>query len=93
MFGPMTWLFLALAASGPATYGVMAIKQHRIEIAAYDAGKAAGAASVAAKVTEHATDTVNKVAEGEASVEPLSPVKAAIVAACNRSASCRDRTK
>lgn len=93
MSGPLLWLVLALAASGPATYGVMVIKQHRIEIAAYDAGKAAGAASVAAKVTERASNTVAHIAEGEASVEPLSPTKAAIIAACNRSASCRDRTK
>lgn len=93
MMGPQIWLILALAASGPATYGVMKIQQHRVEIAAYGAGKAVGAQMVAAKVTEKATDTVAKVAEGEASIEPLSPEKAAIIAVCNRSASCRDRSK
>lgn len=93
MSGPLIWLMLALAASGPATYGVMVIKQHRIEVAAYEAGKAVGAQSVAATVTASATGTANRVAEGEASVEPISPTRAAIIAACNRSASCRDRTK
>lgn len=91
--GPQIWLILALAASGPATYGVMVLKQHRIEVAAYASGKAAGAQMVAAATTASAQETVATVEQGERMAEVVPADKQKIIDLCKRSASCRDRSK
>ena len=91
--GPQLYLILALIAAAPATYGYMWIKQQIVVAKAFEQGKEAGAGSVAAKTTEKSASTVAAVAEGENEAPVISPEKAKLIQLCNRSASCRDRTK
>ena len=91
--GPQVWLIAALFAAIPATYGVMKVKMHAVEIAAYNSGKKVGEETVAAATTKAAREIVTAQAEGEASAAPVPADKAAIVALCQRSASCRERKK
>ena len=93
MFGPQIYLILALVAALPAQYGYMKLKQYRIETAAYAAGKRVGAETVAAATTARATEIAAAVTEAEASVAPVDPAKAAIVALCQKQASCRERKR
>lgn len=91
--GPQVWLIAALFAAIPATYGVMKVKMHAVEIAAYAAGKKVGEETVAAAVTASAREVVAATLAGEASAAPVPQQREAIVALCQRSASCRERKK
>jgi hypothetical protein len=93
MFGPQIYLILALAAALPATIGVMTVKRQLAVAHAYEAGKKVGEEIVAATITAKAREIVTAQAEGEASAAPVPADKAAIVALCQRSASCRERKR
>ena len=93
MFGPQLYLILALAAALPATIGVMTVKRQLAVAHAYEAGKRVGEEIVAATITAKAREIVTAQAEGEASAPAVPADKAAIVALCQRSASCRERKR
>ena len=93
MFGPQIYLILALVAALPATYGVMWVKRELAVKAAYTQGQSAGAGQTAAATTKAAGKTVAAVAEGEAATPSVPADKAAIIALCQRSASCRERKR
>ena len=92
-FSPQLYLILALLAAIPATYGVMAVKRQIAVSHAYEAGKRVGEEIVAAATTAKAREIVTAQAEGEASAAPVPADKAAIIALCQRSASCRERKR
>lgn len=91
--GPQVYLMLALALSGPATYGVMWIKREVAVHHAYAEGLKVGKSQVAAATTAQAAVIVAEVQKGEAEAPVISPEKAKIIELCNRSASCRDRAR
>ena len=91
MFPPSVYLMLALALSGPVTYGVMWIKQQRAVAAAYAAGKVAGSASISAAGVKGAEETAKARREAEAETPPVPADKAALIKLCKRSTSCRER--
>lgn len=91
--GPQLYLMLALALSGPVTYGVMWVKRERAVAVAYDKGHKAGAGSVAATVTEKASNTVAAVDAGEREAPAVSADRQKLIELCKKSASCRDRHK
>lgn len=93
MFGPQIYLILALLAAVPSTYGVMKMKQMRVEVAAFEAGKKVGAETVAATVSKQANDIIAAVSDGEATAPVVSAEKEAIAALCQKSASCRERKR
>jgi len=92
-FSPQLYLILALLAAIPATYGVMTVKRQIAVSHAYEAGKRVGEEIVAAATTAKAREIVTAQAEGEASAAPVPADKAAIIALCQRSASCRERKR
>lgn len=89
--GPQLYLMLALAATGPATYGVMWIKREIAVKHAYDSGKRVGAQEAAAAINEASRQRVASVEEGERTAEVVPADRAKIIEICKRSASCRDR--
>ena len=91
--GPQLYLILALAAALPATYGVMTVKRQIAVSHAYEVGKRVGEETVAAATTKAAREIVTAQAEGEAAAAPVPADKAAIIALCQKSASCRERKK
>lgn len=89
--GPQLYLMLALALSGPATYGVMWVKRERAVVAAYNKGVTAGKEQAAAAVTQSSRETVSQVDAGERSAQPAPADLKKRQELCNRMASCRDR--
>lgn len=90
---PQIYIIIALACAIPVTYGAMWTRMQIATHTAYEKGKTVGAEQVAAKTTEQASNTVNAVNAGEAEAPAIPPERAAIIALCNKSASCRDRVK
>lgn len=90
---PQIYLMIALALTGPATYGVMWLKREVAVHHAYAEGLKAGKAQVAAATTAKSAEVVEDVQKGEAEAPVISPEKAKIIELCNRSASCRDRAR
>ena len=88
---PTLLLLLALGLSGPVTYGVMWVQRERAAHAAYESGKEAGIAEGRASGVAAASATVEARREAEAEVPPVPADKAALIALCKRSASCRER--
>ena len=93
MFGPQIYLILALVAALPATYGIMTVKRQIAVSHAYAEGRKVGEETVAAAATARSREIVAAVAEGEASTPAVPADKAAIMALCQRSASCRERKR
>ena len=93
MFGPQLYLILALAAALPATIGVMTVKRQLAVAHAYEAGKRVGEEIVAATITAKAREIVTAQAEGEAAAPAVPADKAALIALCAKSTSCRDRKR
>lgn len=88
--GPMIYLVIALGAALPATYGVLKVKHSWEMKAAYDKGVEVGKGFASTATVESATKTA--AAERAATDEtPLPADKAAIIALCKRSASCKER--
>lgn len=87
--GPQLYLMLALALSGPATYGVMWIKREIAVKHAYDNGKKVGAEQAAAAINAASRERVTKFEEGQREAEPVPADKQRLIELCKRSASCR----
>lgn len=99
---PTILLMLALAMTGPATYGVMWVKREyalaaanrerdRAVTAARSEGRAAGLAEGRAAGLKAAAETKEALATAEVET-PLLPDKAALIKACKTSTSCRERS-
>lgn len=87
--GPQLYLILALAATGPATYGYMWIKQQIVVKRAYDDGKRVGAEQAAAEINRASRERVTRFEEGQREAEPVPADKKRLIELCMRSASCR----
>lgn len=86
----MLWLVGVLTLALPATYGVMKIKSGFETRAAYDKGVEAGKGAASTATVDGALKTAAAERAAEAET-PLLTDKAAIIAECKRSASCRER--
>lgn len=96
---PSMWLMLALAASGPVTYGYMKVREIIVVNAAVKAERNAGVQACNTRVAQigeaNKRDVAKAVEEaGRAeSLVPDTPEGKELVELCNRSASCRSRGK
>lgn len=87
--GPQLYLILALAATGPATYGYMWVKQQIVVKQAYDSGKKVGAEQAAVAINAASRDRVTQFEQGQREAEPVPADKQRLIELCKRSASCR----
>ena len=96
---PTIWLILALAATGPVTYGYMKVREVIVVNAAVKAERNAGVVACNSRVAQigeaNKRDVAKAVEEaGRAeSLVPDTPEGKELVELCNRSASCRSRGK
>lgn len=91
--GPQLYLILVLAAATPITYGYMWVKQQVVVKRAYDDGKTVGREEVAAATAATSRERVASVEEGIAEPVVIPAERQKLIELCNRSASCRSRTK
>jgi hypothetical protein len=90
MTNPLIWLALVGWLLAGGVYGFQKLQQGRQWQVAYDEGLEAGKGATASTALAAAVETAK---EERKAIEdtPLPPDKAAVIALCKRSASCRER--
>jgi hypothetical protein len=86
----MLWLLGISLMALPVTYGVTKLNGQREAKAAYEQGKSAGLGAASTATLAGATKTAEAERAAEAET-PLPADRAAVIALCKRSASCRER--
>ncbi len=87
---PLIWLCAVLAIATPVTYGITKLRGLLEAKAAYEQGKQAGLGSASTATVAGATQTAEAQRAAEDAI-PLTAERAALIAACKRSSSCRER--